>query len=43
MNQNRLLFIQIQTPPPIMHHHKWKDLKSYVKQPMEFIEDELPT
>jgi hypothetical protein len=24
-NRNRLHFIQIQTLPPRMHHHKWKE------------------
>ena len=26
MNQNRLLFIHIQTLPPGLHHNKWKEI-----------------
>ena len=29
MNQNRLLFIQIQALPPSMHH-KWKEINDFV-------------
>jgi hypothetical protein len=38
MNQNKLLFIQIQTPPtpPLSMHHKWKELLIlYAQQPMK--------
>ena len=34
MNQNRLIFIQMQTLPPSMHH-KWKLLIWHAKQPIE--------
>jgi hypothetical protein len=35
MSQNRMLYIQNQTPPPSMHH-KWKEFIDIVcKQPIE--------
>ena len=42
MNQNRLLFVQIQTLPSSMHH-KWKEvIDLYAKQPMGNYKGPIP-
>jgi hypothetical protein len=42
MNRNRLLFIQIQTLPPSMHH-KWKKLSIfYANEPVENHKGPMP-
>ena len=40
-NWNRLLFIQIQTLPPRMHHQKWKDIIDFVCKSTNEIEIEV--
>ena len=42
MNWNMLLFVQIQTLPPRLHH-KWKEIIEVCKKPMKIIGDQLPT
>ena len=43
MSQNRMLYIQNQTPPPSMHH-KWKEIIDVMcKQPIEIHRDQLLT